>query len=288
MAAPTLLRELQSLEVFKLEARGPGVYIQQMLTEGNSILSSVFVYAISGGASVTVEYFDTSTGTNFGEQFTLQAHPTLTSAPQTSRITVTRVHNKPYCRATVTGGSVTFGVFATIVSSFASDLDAALVYDLQTFNAVQNKGMPAAAVGSTDGLFHLLRVNAAGELITSASGTFTTTPTLINKRIYGTTAVATPAVNNAEIIYTVPALKKFTWLSGKGSSDADCKWVVDIDSTYYLTRRNSHIGPDVTLDLGNPIELSAGQTLTVTTRNRSIFGTSSSIESWIYGIEETA
>lgn len=191
MARPTLLREYQSLEVFKLESRGPGVYLQDMLTEGNSVLSSVFVLSADVGATVTVEYFDTTTGTNFGEALLLtEFHPPIGTALTTDKRLVTKIHNKPFCKATVAGGNVFFGVYATVVGTFPIDLGSTLVLDEQIFLALVNKGMPAAAVNDTDGKFHFLRVNSAGELITTASITGTIT---VNSS-------TTPAISNTSIL----------------------------------------------------------------------------------------
>ena len=139
------LNQFQTQILLPLETRAAGVYTREMLVEGNSLLSSVFVESGDVGASVEVKYFDFTTGTISTERYDLSdPHPVIpaSSSPITDRRSITKIHNKPVVEATVVGGNVKFGVYGTVVSAFASDLDAALLLDGADFDSGTNKGLP--------------------------------------------------------------------------------------------------------------------------------------------------
>ena len=135
-----------SRDVVTLQTFTPGVYFQQLETQGNSILSTVFVSTLSVGANVKVEYIESGAGTDEGESIPLEEHPLLTTAPQSSKILVTRMHNKPYIKITVTGGNARVGVYVTVVASFASELDSALLFEGEPFLENVIKGLMIAGV----------------------------------------------------------------------------------------------------------------------------------------------
>lgn len=286
MARQVLLRERQSTELLKLDSRGPGTYEVELLIEGNSILSSLFVDAVDGGASVAVEYYETTTGGNAGEITPLLSHATFSSpAVEANKITVTRIHNKPILKAVVTGGNVTFGVYGTVVSSFASDLDTALVFDEQLADLARNKAIPIAGYDPATGKFEFLHLDD-GDLPVSASISGEISVNVINKRLYGTTAASVPATINTEISYTVPALKTFKWFGGIGTSDGECEWTVEVNGLPMIKQLNRYTQPNVLLHLGGQLTLVAGDLLEVKTKNRSIYGQTNEINTWIYGKEE--
>ena len=137
------LKEFDTVTPLSLETRGPGVYNEPFLIEGNSILSTVFIASCDPGATLLVEYWDSTTGTEVGEEYPLRAHPLFT-APKSDRMTVTRIHNKPNLRATVVGGSIRFGVYVTVVSSFPSELDEALRLECEPADLLLQKALPVA------------------------------------------------------------------------------------------------------------------------------------------------
>jgi len=286
MAPPRIptLREFQSLDILKLQSRGTGVYEQELLVEGNSLLSSVFIDTIDPGASVLVEYFDTSLGQDVGEEYPLQFHPALNTAMTTNRITVTSIHNKPFVRATVTGGNAVFGIFVTVVASFASDLDAALKYHNQSVLLLRDKGIPTMVYDDVAGKFFFAKgTNGVLDVNIGAGAISLETA---NKTIVGQISGAIPSAVNTVLTYTVPGGKEFTWVNGVGTSDCDCLFSVEIDSVEVMKKRNHHTTPDCTLSpaaLG--LKLTAGQTLTVKAMNRSTYGTLSTIDVFIYGSE---
>jgi hypothetical protein len=286
------LTEFQTTELMKLQSRGVDTYITPLLIEGNSILSSIYVKSMDVGASIIARYYDYTTGVSTAtERYFLIDHPTILPAMLdptyglTDRKTVTRIHNKPVLEVQVIGGNVEFGVYATVVTSFASDLDSALQFDGEIADLTRDKGMPIVTLDDTSGEFNIVR-STNGRMQVDVPGGIQTVDTTINKRLYSQDLAAVPAASATVITYTVPVGKKFYFLSGYGSSNCDCEWRVFIDGNAYLTRRNYHTKPDVELTLQSPIILVAGQILTVDTMNRSVWGSNSEIETFIYGSEQ--
>lgn len=158
------LREYDTNTLLKLESRGASTYQAKMSTKTNSLLSSVFVKSIDAAATLAVNYYDTTTGTEAdNERYDLANHElvTVADAGKTKRLTVTRIHNKPIVEAIVTGGNVEFGLYVTGVSSFASDLDAALVKDGQVADLANDKGMPFVCL-KDDGTFQMVECTSDG------------------------------------------------------------------------------------------------------------------------------
>jgi hypothetical protein len=160
------LNEFQSLEFFKIKepgsnaliSRGPGEYLRETRIQGNAILSTLYVESIDPGASVLVQYFETTTAEFDGETLLLAEHPLQTTAKNPpSKIAVSRIHNKPICKVTVSGGNAVFGVYGTVVSSTASDIDDALVQDGEDFDQEDTQGMPMACYDPLADKMFLLR-----------------------------------------------------------------------------------------------------------------------------------
>lgn len=153
------LNLFETMAAFLLENRGSGTYVKRMEIQGNSILSSVFIKSMAPGSTIEVKYWDTTIGQDAGERFDLDSHRVITDSdtfPLTNRIEVTRIHNKPRLEVIVTG-TVEFGVYITVVSSFANDLDNALILEGDTFVQERSKAVPMACLDSVSGLLHFLR-----------------------------------------------------------------------------------------------------------------------------------
>ena len=90
--------QYESKAIVPLATRDPGVYEQKLAIAGNSLLSSVFVQSVGIGASVTVEYFDFSTGFDVGEEYNLGSHDPVSSSATTNRILISNLHDKPVVR----------------------------------------------------------------------------------------------------------------------------------------------------------------------------------------------
>jgi len=163
------LDQFETRQLLELESRGPGTYEVQMMIRGNSLLSSVFIKNISAGATLKVNYFDTSSGTvQDSERYNLQSHPLLTDADAgiTSRIIVPRIHNKPIAEVIVTGGTVEFGVYITVVADFPVDLKGSLLNG-QTADLGLDGGLPVAVYDPNDNKFYLLQ--GSGGVISTGS-----------------------------------------------------------------------------------------------------------------------
>lgn len=277
------LAEYQSLAVLPLTDYPPGVYTQKLFVQGNSILSSLLVLACPPGASVSARWYDVTLAEAEGEEYDLVTHNTVTTAPVFDRRTVTRLHDKPRLEVTVTGGTVRLGVYVSVVASFASDLDAALVFDAQIANLLRDKAIPIATYDEDTNQFEILRTQGG---VLPVSGSFDALPKLIDKRLYNASVALAYGASATHVNYTVPTGKKFTWLSGFGSANALAIWDVSLDGSPMLTRRCAYDNPNVDLDLKNPVVLSAGQQLIVDVTNRAITKVAANIDTWIYGSEE--
>jgi len=142
------LKEFQSLEIVPFTMLDDSeIYQRKMDIFGNSILSSVFVKTMDPGSTILVRYWDTSSGEGQEERYNLDSHIVITpdmldpTYGFTHRITVTRIHNKPVCEIIITGGNVEFGVYATVVSTSASDMDQALRSEGQVADFTRDKGL---------------------------------------------------------------------------------------------------------------------------------------------------
>lgn len=153
------LRQAQTRDLLPLESRGPGVYEVKLLLEGNSLLSTLWVKTIDGGASVSARYYDVTSGRGDGEQGTLPSHPVATVASTGhSKITVTPFHNNPVLEVTVAGGNAEFSIWGTVVSSFATDIGAALVFDQSTFVPTVTKGIPIVGLDRVQNKLFMINV----------------------------------------------------------------------------------------------------------------------------------
>lgn len=220
--------------VVPLETRAAGVYIQRLHTEGNSLLSSVFVESATG--SVVVEYFDYTTGQDVGEEYTLQAHPSM-SAFGTNRILVTSMHNKPFIKMTVTG-TVKFGVYVSVVSTIASDIDKALVFDGHPFAPLVDKGLVIAALDVATNELNFLRTTN-GSLNVNITGSVSGVAT----NIYSESTLAGGATGTV-CTYTVPVSKVFYLSSVSASGQNVATHKVKLNGST-IDRKNLWLGSNM-------------------------------------------
>lgn len=280
-------QEFNNETVFILESRPAGEYISNMLIKGNSILSTLTVTQLDPGTTVQVDYIENTSqqAADAGQSILLDEHTTVDGTsvlPFVNKITVTRIHSTPKVRVTITGGSATLEVHTTVVASFASDLDAALVFEGDTYVVDRTKAIPIAGYDHETGLMNFVHVDD-GVLQVSSSDE------VIDRRLYNESIALTPSPTYTEHInYEVPTGKQFKWLGGFGSGNNGGKWRVTIDGVTYLVMRNAYDQPNVELHHSRGILLSAGQILVVEVRNTNQYNTSGDYESAIYGIEETA
>lgn len=232
--------------VVPLQAVAPGTYTLPFHSEGNSLLSTVYVKTADPGASVKVNYWDYTTGVDLtadpGDRHNLQSHVLLLAAgaPQNDRIIVTGLHNKPNLEVIVTGGNVTFGVYVTVVSSFASDLDQNLKFQAQTADLAHDKGLVVSGYDATLGKFFMLPIDNGSVKVT---GSFTAT-------VQGSTAglnatVTTSATPNTETNFTVVGVKRFRF-TNRGNVMLKYAFAVGESGTNYAT-----LAPNATVDEGD-------------------------------------
>lgn len=145
----------------------PGSYIVPIQPFGNSLLSSL-IYK-SGTGVLSAKYFQLAVFNEGEEKTELSSHTVLTApSMQADQILASRIHNRLFCEIIITGGSVEFGIVGTVVDQFASDLDASLRKDGQSFNANLDKGLIGSSVDPRTETIELLK-SKRGVLRTTSS-----------------------------------------------------------------------------------------------------------------------
>jgi hypothetical protein len=202
------LSEFQTQNILQLENRPPDTYIVRMRVQGNSLYSSVYVRALSPGASVKINYYEATTGAETGERRDIPSHTLITVASQSPNTTlITPFHNMPVMEAVVTGGSVEFGVLVTVVATFASDLDSALKRHEQAVSLANDKGLPTVLYDPSQGKWFFAESVGGSQLVASVSNI--TTPVI---------AVETIATANTEQAHTFPANTKLFLIRSRTGS----------------------------------------------------------------------
>jgi hypothetical protein len=148
----------ESKAIVEIQTVSPGTYIIPMSTDGNSILSTLFVNSCPLGASVKVNYYDfgPGDGTLPGERYDLESHQLVSTSAFSDRIVVNKMHNKPRAEIIVAGGNVSFGVYITVVSNFAVDLKGNFL-DGQPVNLGLDGGVLLSTYNQATGEADLLR-----------------------------------------------------------------------------------------------------------------------------------
>ena len=142
--------------------------------------------SISAGATLKINYYDTTTGSeDLLERYDLPSHALITYADvgKTFRTLVSRIHNKPIVEAIVTGGAIEFGVYVTVVSDFPSDAPFLSGSDA---NLSEDRGNPVVIYDPSDdkwyamqGTAGVLNVNSSSSL--SGSGKVTEVELVFNQ-----------------------------------------------------------------------------------------------------------
>lgn len=254
--------------VVSLKTYAPGVYTQQLETQGNSILTTVFVKTLDVGASVKVEYYESGVGTEEGELIKLDEHPLLNSAPQSSKILVTRMHNKPFIKMTVTGGNARFGIYLTVVASFASELDSALLFEGEPFLDDEIKGLMVAGVDSDSNTVQFFRFkNGKLQVDIGQSGAGQALNEFNEDSILGGTT-------SAVLTYTVPVGKILTLSSIECDGDNIATYRVKRGSNTIAKKSTSFWADEVFFDFRtgqgidqSGIDILASETIEVEVEN---------------------
>lgn len=192
------LRTGETIAAVDLGSRSAGTYYQKLSIQGNSLLSTIFIESIDVGTSLNVSFHETTTGEDAGEIVDLNNYVTLTSAHngESIKLLVTRIHNKPYIKYTITGaGQARFGLYVTVVNETASDIDSALVLDGQTADLTLDKGLQSVLYDADQNKFYFLR-GSEGYLEVSQNNRGAT---FIYSGSVGTTAIDLPPSSGKQI-----------------------------------------------------------------------------------------
>ena len=252
------LDEFQTTSVLTLDTRPAGFNDTiRMLIEGNSLLSSVFVKATTGSPTLDVNYYETTSGSELNERRNItDAHPIITAASTSpDQRLLTPFHNKVFCEIIIGGtGTMEFGIYVTVVSSFASLLDRALKNHLEGVDLVLDQGMPFALQDPVDGLWYLakgdkgcLTVNGNVSVVPEGTSIFTDAQT-----------ATTPGVEQTIFSFSVPALttRKMSTLSV--SCRLPTTFNLEAGGATIATGRTGAGSPNAEFNWLPPREISAG------------------------------
>jgi hypothetical protein len=160
MTEPNIRLELfETVASVPLATYSSGTFERRLFPQGNALLSTLFVHDISIGATISVSYRETTIGEQFGEDSILKSH-TTPAAGTSDKIIVPKIHNKPRVVVTVTGGTATFGVYTTVISSVASDIDSSLFKDADNSNLLTDIGSQTVIFDETQGKHFFARGDA--------------------------------------------------------------------------------------------------------------------------------
>jgi hypothetical protein len=231
------LKTFDTQNFLLLETRPPGTYTVLLEVQGNSILSTLYIKALDGGATVKANYYEDTLGGLTGERKELPGHPLQTVASSNpSKVTITPFHNSPALEVIVTGGNAEFSVRGTAVNSFATDLDSALTFDNGDFDIDENKAVPIACLDEATSKLFFLRCN---------NGALVSDPIYAGDAVYvDGMEISTPLTEQTLASFTVAVGK--TRLLGviKVSGFRSGTWIADIDSAIIASGRTSAGQPD--------------------------------------------
>jgi hypothetical protein len=225
----------QTRDLLPLETRTAGTYLVDLLIEGNSLLSTVFVKSIAG--TVKVNYHESTTGRDDGERKELQGHPLISAANtlNPSKLTITPFHNSPQLEVIVTG-TAEFSVFGTVVNSFATDLDAALIFDGDPFVIDENKAIPIGCLDEDSGQLFFLRCKDGAIITDPINGG--------DPKFLDGLTLTTPGVEQTLATDIVTAGKTRLLSSIKVSCFQSGTWIARMDSDIIGSGRTSSGQPD--------------------------------------------
>ena len=252
------LGEKQSLEIFSLADRSPGIYYAKLDMQGNSILSTMLVETADPGTTIDAGYYDFTTGFEIGEGNLIKTHTTLTGGLSTNKILVGNTHDKAFLKFTIAGGSARCSVYATIVSTTATELTDVLVEEDQIVNFLTDKAMSIAAYDELNGLWKFIRVNENGELVVNAS-TIT-----IFENMFSANATIAQTVETTVISKTYTEATRVIKVICEGDGYGLFTWLVN-DVPWGMAR-SSWNDRNVTFDLG-AYEFGVTDTLKVKVKN---------------------
>lgn len=127
MAIDTIFRVgiYETLKVLRYEVLSAGVHTFKIAPAGNSLLSTIYVRSLDGGATVKAKWYDFGAGqpSDTGARYELGEHDLIDAANTTSRIVVTRIHALSQVDIEVIGGSAEVSFIVSVVSDFPAKID---------------------------------------------------------------------------------------------------------------------------------------------------------------------
>ncbi len=220
------LSDQQSLAIFALNDRAAKVYYAKLDMAGNSILSTLLVESADVGATVKAQYYDITTGDDIGEANLLKEHGVLSSGLTTNKILIGNTHDKVFLKLTVSGGSARCSVYATIVSTSATELASALVAEGQTTNLIIDKAISVAAYDEDAGIWRFLRTDGDGRLVISGILSGKSAPTIHNLSM---------PLANTEYNYTFPNNTREFYLQNRTLGLVKFAYTIGSSGTLYKT-----------------------------------------------------
>lgn len=123
------LNEFHTATALSAENRGPGTYTIKTAIRPYGLISTLFVHSIDPGATLKINYYEKTTGSELGERYELTGHCLVDAnftVPYTNKIHITALNNTVYLEAVVSGGSAYFGVTqssaeSNILSAYRED-----------------------------------------------------------------------------------------------------------------------------------------------------------------------
>jgi len=116
------LRPNETVGIFGVETRTQGVYYADLWALGSSILSTLFVETVAPGATILVEFQDIGLSDLPSDVVPLGSHRLIDESDVADKTTITRFHSKPRIKVTISGGSVRFGLWATLKTEHVPDV----------------------------------------------------------------------------------------------------------------------------------------------------------------------
>ena len=284
MADPIIRMELfETLAIIPLASYGVGVFERKLFPQGNSLLSTLFVQSISSGAVVNVEYYEATTGEDVGENTLLEAHITPLSG-LADKIIVNKIHNKPRIRVTVTGGIAVFGVYATVVSSFASDVDSSLFKDNSPANLSIDLGSQGVIYDPILNRHFFVRGSNGVQDVNVVN----VTTVLGETKIEGIKTAATPGIFQDLVSITVPALKKWFLYSAKIACNLDGIFEIYIDGNLTGSGYTNAAAPNVDYKFNLPHKVLAGSLVVLKYKIRATAPIGIDVAGWLHYNEQGA
>jgi hypothetical protein len=258
VADPIIRMELyETRPVVPLLFYPAGVFEIKLFPQGNSLLSTLFVKN-SVGATVTVGYYEATTGEDDGEEFLLESHVTPADG-LADKIIVNKIHNKPRLRVTVTGAGAMLGVYVTVVSSFAGDLDSSLFKDNSAADLLVDLGSQQViydpALGRhffVTGSMGVQNVNITNGISVSEEGT----PHYLRGQV---TAVPSGSVDVLTEIVPASTVRKLRQIWVTALNDGD--FSLQADGVEIAAGRIDNVAHNVHFTFNPPRPISAGVTI---------------------------